>query len=101
MAYYRYDHTGKREMKLRGNVLDMNNMGTDYYFPYFDDMVLYAGDLMTLDRQGIKKHYFVEGERFLTNYGSEGHPRIDPSKAVDGIKPQKQKQMCTENLQII
>lgn len=64
-------------------------------------MVLYAGDIMTLDRQGINKHYFVEGERFLTNCGSEGHPRIDPSKAVDGIKPQKQKQMCTENLQII
>ena len=65
------------------------------------EIVLYAGDIMTLDKQGINKHYFVEGERFLTNCGSEGHPRIDPSKAVDGIKPQKQKQMCTENLQII
>lgn len=65
-------------------------------------MVLYAGDIMTLDKQGINKHYFVEGERFLTNCGSEGGIlRIDPSKAVDGIKPQKQKQMCTENLQII
>ena len=48
-------------------------------------MVLYVGDIMTLDKQGINKHYFVEGERFLTNCGSEGHPRIDPSKAVDGI----------------
>lgn len=52
------------------------------------EIVLYAGDLMTLDRQGIKKHYFVEGERFLTNCGSEGGIlRIDPSKAVDGITP--------------
>ena len=87
LAYYRYDHTGKREMKLRGNILDMNNMGTDYYFPYFDDMVLYAGDLMTLDRQGIKKHYFVEGERFLTNCGSEGNPSVDPLEPLKGIEP--------------
>ena len=48
-------------------------------------MVLYAGDIMTLDKQGIKKHYFVEGERFLTNCGSEGHPWADPKKALEGI----------------
>ena len=82
-------------MKLRGNILDMNNMGTDYYFPYFDDMVLYAGDLMTLDRQGIKKHYFVEGERFLTNCGSEGHPWADPKKALEGID-ESELTMCKE-----
>ena len=82
-------------MKLRGNILDKNNMGTDYYFPYFDDMVLYAGDLMTLDRQGIKKHYFVEGERFLTNCGSEGHPWADPKKALEGID-ESELTMCKE-----
>ena len=58
-------------------------------------MVLYAGDLMTLDRQGIKKHYFVEGERFLTNCGSEGHPWADPKKALEGID-ESELTMCKE-----
>ena len=87
LAYYRYDHTGKREMKLLGNLLDVYNMGEYEYLPYFSDMVLYAGDLMTFDKQGIKKHYFVEGERFLTNCGSEGHPSVDPLKSLKGIEP--------------
>ena len=51
------------------------------------EIVLYAGDLMTLDRHGIKKHYFVEGERFLTNCGSEGHPSVDPLEPLKGIEP--------------
>jgi hypothetical protein len=50
-------------------------------------MVLYTGDLMTFDKQGIKKHYFVEGERFLTNFGSEGHPAVDPLESLKGIEP--------------
>ena len=74
-------------MKLLGNLLDVYNMGEYEYLPYFSDMVLYAGDLMTFDKQGIKKHYFVEGERFLTNCGSEGHPAVDPLGSIKGIEP--------------
>ena len=75
-------------MKLLGNLLDVYNMGKYEYLPYFSDMVLYAGDLMTFDKQGIKKHYFVEGERFLTNCGSEGHPAVDPLESIKGIEPE-------------
>ena len=83
-------------MKLRGRYMDVYNMGYSYPILYYDDMVLYAGDLMTFDKQGLKKHYFVEGERFLTNCGSEGQAWIYPMESIEGIKPQNPEQMCTE-----
>jgi|GEM_PF-1183990 len=102
LAYYRYDHTGKREMKLRGRIMDVYNMGYSYSIPYYDDITLYSGDFMTIDsRWGVMKHYFVEGERFLTNCGNEAKPWMNPTKALEGIEPEDPKYMCqafTDNI---
>ena len=37
------------------------------------------GLALAIGTLALKKHYFVEGERFLTNCGSEGHPSVYPA----------------------
>jgi RHS repeat-associated protein len=68
-AFYRYDASGQRELKLTGELVDIDVMNNKHKTANYNNAVLYAGNLMTIDKSGYKKHYFIENERFLTVIG--------------------------------
>jgi RHS repeat-associated protein len=68
-AFYRYDASGQRELKLTGELVDIDVMNNKHKTANYNNAVLYAGNLMTIDKSGYKKHYFIENERFLTVLG--------------------------------
>ncbi|MDR0828943.1 MAG: hypothetical protein LBN95_02380, partial [Prevotellaceae bacterium] len=94
-GFYRYDAGGQRELKLTGKLIDVNNMGQQTQTPVYDNAVLYAGNLVTVDIKGYKKHYFVEGERILTNIGggTAGAANINIDAEIKGIEPIEVREM--------
>ena len=77
----------QRDLKITGATVSVSQNGNSVNAPVFDRQTLYASPLITITDKGYTKHYFVEGERFLTNCGSEGHPSVDPLKSLKGIEP--------------
>ena len=86
-ALYRYDASGERELKLLGNLTDINIMGNWYKFPVYDNAVLYSGPLLTVNKSGYIKHYFMESERFLSSIGggTAGAAITDPFEKIAPI----------------
>lgn len=87
-AQYRYYAGGKRDLKMLGTIQDAYIQGHWWSIPIFEDAVLYAGDLMTVDKQYYQKHYFMESERFLTNIGGgeTGNYLVEPNTELQPIK---------------
>jgi RHS repeat-associated protein len=54
---------------------------TDYY-----DATLYAGNLMTVSRNGLIKHYFAETERLAANVFTGGHPLVPTDTMLNCVK---------------
>jgi RHS repeat-associated protein len=77
IAYYRYDASGEREMKLVGTVQNGWNNGRPISIPIYDNATLYASPLMTIDKRGYTKHYFAEGERIASSIGGGGTPLVN------------------------
>ena len=69
-AWYNYDATGERNLKLTGQTMHVNQNGQDYYAPIFDQQTLYANPLITINDKGYTKHYFEEGKRICSKIGS-------------------------------
>ncbi len=69
-AYYGYDATGERSLKLTGQTIHVNQNGQDYHIPVFDKQTLYASPLITINDEGYTKHYFEEGKRICSKIGS-------------------------------
>jgi len=69
-AWYNYDATGERNLKLTGQTMHVNQNGQDYYTPIFDQQTLYANPLITINDRGYTKHYFEEGRRICSKIGS-------------------------------
>ena len=85
----------QRDLKITGATVSVSQNGNSVNAPVFDRQTLYASPLITITDKGYTKHYFEEGERFLTNCGSEGHPWADPKKALEGID-ESELTMCKE-----
>jgi len=83
-AWYNYDATGERNLKLTGQTMHVNQNGQDYYTPIFDQQTLYANPLITINDKGYTKHYFEEGKRICSKIGSGG--LIDIGGNMEGIR---------------
>ncbi|MFA5540139.1 MAG: RHS repeat-associated core domain-containing protein [Bacteroidales bacterium] len=71
-AYYGYDATGERALKLTGPTIHVNQNGMDYYSPILQSTTLYASPLITLRDGDYTKHYFEEGKRICSVIGNGG-----------------------------
>ncbi|MDR0971055.1 MAG: hypothetical protein LBM25_01560, partial [Bacteroidales bacterium] len=65
-AYYNYDASGNRNMKLVGKVHNYVQNGINYLYPELIYQTLYASDLITINSKGYTKHYFEEGKRICS-----------------------------------
>jgi len=68
-AFYNYDATGERNLKLTGSSMDVTQNGTTVNVPVFDQQTLYASALVTINDKGYTKHYFEEGKRICSKIG--------------------------------
>jgi RHS repeat-associated protein len=85
-ALYRYDASGKRELKLTATVLDVWDAGTGpHKQAIFDNATLYAGNLMTVSEKNYTKHYFVGSERLASAIGGGGTPNINAGSELSPI----------------
>ncbi|MDR1544775.1 MAG: RHS repeat-associated core domain-containing protein, partial [Prevotellaceae bacterium] len=99
VAYYRYDASGERDLKLLGVVESVKIQAVDYRIPIlkpkpgkeYSDAVLYASPLMTVNSTGYTKHYFAESERILSNVaGGRSRPLVPVDlelKSITGEEP--------------
>ena len=71
-AYYGYDASGERSLKLTGPTIHVNQNGMDYYSPILQSTTLYASPLITLRDGDYTKHYFEEGKRICSVIGNGG-----------------------------
>ncbi len=71
-AYYNYDASGERNLKLTGGTVDVTQNGYTMNVPVFDQQTLYASALVTINDKGYTKHYFEEGKRICSKIGSGG-----------------------------
>ncbi|MPL99085.1 hypothetical protein SDC9_45300 [bioreactor metagenome] len=69
-AYYNYDATGERNLKLTGQTIEITQNGQSVYSPVLDQQTLYASALVTVNDKGYTKHYFEEGKRICSKIGS-------------------------------
>jgi RHS repeat-associated protein len=71
-AWYNYDATGERNLKLTGPTIHVNQNGMDYYSPILQSTTLYASPLITLRDGDYTKHYFEKGKRICSVIGNGG-----------------------------
>ena len=71
-AYYNYDASGERNLKLTGGTVDVTQNGYTMNVPVLDQQTLYASALVTINDKGYTKHYFEEGKRICSKIGSGG-----------------------------
>ncbi len=69
-AYYNYDASGERNLKLTGSVVNVTQNGTSTYIPFLEQQTLYASALVTVNDKGYTKHYFEDGKRICSKIGS-------------------------------
>ncbi len=68
-AYYNYNASGERNLKLTGNTVDITQNGVITNIPVLDQQTLYASALITVNDKGYTKHYFEEGKRICSKIG--------------------------------
>ncbi|MBP1646548.1 MAG: type secretion protein Rhs, partial [Bacteroidetes bacterium] len=68
-AYYNYDASGERNLKLTGAVVQMSQNGVPYDYVMLESPTLYASGLITINEKGYTKHYFEENKRVCSNIG--------------------------------
>ncbi|MDR0970773.1 MAG: hypothetical protein LBM25_00095 [Bacteroidales bacterium] len=68
-AYYNYDASGNRNMKLVGKTATFIQNGMIYNQSVLTDQTLYASDLITINNKGYTKHYFEEGKKICSKIG--------------------------------
>ena len=68
-AYYNYDASGERNLKLTGGVVQTTQNGVPFYSPFLEDPTLYASGLITINKKGYTKHYFEESKRICSKIG--------------------------------
>ncbi|MDR1846712.1 MAG: DUF5675 family protein [Bacteroidales bacterium] len=71
-AFYNYDASGERNLKLTGAFIDMYINGQMAKVPVLSSQVLYANALVTINDKGYTKHYFEEGKRICSAIGGGG-----------------------------
>ncbi len=69
-AYYNYNASGERNLKVCGHNIDVTQNGTTVNIPALDQQTLYASSLVTVNDQGYTKHYFEEGKRICSKIGN-------------------------------
>ncbi|MDR1847688.1 MAG: RHS repeat-associated core domain-containing protein [Bacteroidales bacterium] len=68
-AYYNYDASGERTMKLTGNTMVTTQNGVIVHFPQLQEATLYTNGLITVTGKGYTKHYYEEGNRICSKIG--------------------------------
>ncbi|MDR1847686.1 MAG: RHS repeat-associated core domain-containing protein [Bacteroidales bacterium] len=68
-AFYNYDASGERNMKITGHTLQTTQNGEPVYYPFLENPVLYTNGLITINEHGYTKHYFTEGNRVCSKIG--------------------------------
>ena len=81
-AFYNYDASGERNLKLIGTTVSVLQNGKIVNTPVFDRQVLYASALLTIHRRGYTKHYFEEGNRICSSIGSGGLNLLPTTQAI-------------------
>ena len=76
-AFYNYDASGERNLKLTGGTMDVTQNGHTMNVPVLDEQTLYASALLTINDKGYTKHYFEEGKRICSKIGSGGFRDLD------------------------
>lgn len=76
-AFYNYDASGERNLKLSGGTMDVTQNGYTMNVPVLDEQTLYASALVTINDKGYTKHYFEEGKRICSKIGSGGFNDLD------------------------
>jgi len=69
-AFYNYDASGERNLKLTGENVDVIQNGQLVNISILDQQTLYASALVTINDKGYTKHYFEEGKRICSKIGS-------------------------------
>ncbi|MBP1646542.1 MAG: type secretion protein Rhs, partial [Bacteroidetes bacterium] len=85
-AYYNYDASGERNLKLTGAVVQMSQNGVPYDYVILESPTLYASGLITINEKGYTKHYFEENKRVCSNIGGgfrdAGYDITDPIELI-------------------
>jgi RHS repeat-associated protein len=68
-AYYNYDASGERNMKITGKTHQTTQNGQPVYIPMLEEPTLYTNGLITLNSKGYTKHYYTEGTRVCSKIG--------------------------------
>ena len=58
-AYYNYDASGERNLKLTGGTIDLTQNGTTINVPVLDQQTLYASSLVTVNDKGFRRAGFA------------------------------------------
>ncbi len=87
-AYYSYDASGERNLKLTGGVVQTTQNGVPFYSPFLEDPTLYASGLITINKKGYTKHYFEESKRICSKIGGGfSNATCDITKSIKPITP--------------
>ena len=89
-AFYNYDASGERNLKLSGGTVDVTQNGYTMNVPVLDEQTLYASALVTINDKGYTKHYFEEGKRICSKIGSGG--LLDINTLVDQMEMEYEEQ---------
>ncbi len=91
-AYYNYDASGERNLKLTGAVVQMSQNGVPYDYVMLESPTLYASGLITINERGYTKHYFEENKRVCSNIGGgfrdAGYDIMEPIGLITSFEEQ-------------
>ncbi len=98
-AYYNYDASGERNLKMTGGVVQVMQNGTPYSYHSLETPTLYASGLITINEKGYTKHYFEEGKRICSKIGGGfRYPVCSLSDTVEGpLTPYNTQRGLSEN----
>ncbi len=99
-AYYNYDATGERNLKLTGGILEIIQNGQTMYSPVLTEQTLYASALVTVNDKGYTKHYFEEGKRICSKIGSGELQNVNQKVDHMEMDYEEQRSIQTEGITI-
>ena len=92
VAWYGYDDSGERAVKLSGECVTLTQNGSPYTVASLTNPVVYASPLVTLTKRGYTKHYF-EGERRICSAIGGGFSHMEWD-SIDASQDKAVKEIC-------
>ena len=98
-AYYGYDASGERNLKLTGRIANVWLNGGYVDVPILQNATLYSSALVTINDRGYTKHYFEEGKRIASAIGGGGLFNTQTTVAVIELPYHEQQERQIEGIE--